>query len=403
MGIIKKLSTAVLLGAALSTAMIAPASADLTPNLVGLDYLQGEVKVSPDGKHLALALINEGKRTLAVVETKTFKSVGGVNFGRMQDVGNYFWATDKRLVVEILQRTEWDPTPKYYGELYSVDYNGKHGERIYGYRAGEQQVGSARKKKEPIYGWAKVVHMLPDDDKHILISSTEMPGGSEIFRDKQKREQVQVSDMKELYSSVHRLNIRTGKMSSAHTRSPAPNTSYFTDEKGNLTFAIGGASDTTKDLFRYVNDDWQRIALNDGPLSTVLPLGFDKGYNKVFYLDYKSEGQTCLYAYDLNSAEKGRVNDNCDLDADKISISADHKYAYAMRTGSEAASYEVFDTSNDEGAFFAAIQEVFKGFEIDITSGSEDGSFWVVRATDDKDATSFYLYNGESNQFSKLM
>ena len=56
-----------------------------------------------------------------VVETKTFKSVGGLNFGEWQDVGNFFWATNKRLVTEILHREEWDPEPKYYGELYAVD------------------------------------------------------------------------------------------------------------------------------------------------------------------------------------------------------------------------------------------------------------------------------------------
>ena len=397
MKLLKKITAGLMLGAALSSA---PTYADLSPNLVGLDYLQGEVKISPDGKYLALALINDGKRTLAVVETKTFKSVGGVNFGRMQDVGNFFWATDERMVVEILQRTEWDNTPKYYGELYSVDYNGKHGERIYGYRAGEQQVGSARKKKEPIYGWAKVVNMLPDDPKHILISSTEMPGGSEIFRDKQKRSQVKVSDMNELYSTVHRLNIRTGKMSSAHTRSPQPNTSFFTDEKGNLTYAIGGSSAETKELYRYVDDAWQRVKLNEGQISDVLPLGFDEAYSKVFYLDYQDNNQTCLFSYDLSSGEKHQVNENCDLDAQSISISADNINAYAMKP--QEAPYEVFDTSGQEGAFFAAIVDVFEGMEIDITSGSEDGNFWVVQANDGK-AKSFYLYNGESNQFSKLM
>ena len=403
MGMIKKLTAAVAMATALSAAVVAPASADISPHLVGINYLQGDAKISPDGKYLALALVNEGKRTLAIVDTKTFKGVGGVNFGRTEDVGNFFWATDERLVIEILVSTEWDKEPRFLGELYAVDYDGDHGERIFGYRAGERQVGSVRKKKESIYGWGKVVSMLPDDPKHILLSSTELPGGSELFQDKSKRDQIKIEEVTKLHSTVHRLNIHNGKMYSSQTRSPQPNTSFFTDGKGNLTYAIGGQKDEVKELYRYVDDEWKRIALNEGSMSNVLPLGFDTAYSKVFYLDYQKDGKGCLHTYDLSSGEKARVNDTCDLDADKISITANNRYAYAMQTGNAESPYQVFDTSASEGQFFAAIVDMFKGFEIDITSGSEDGTFWVVRAVDGNNATSFYLYNGESNQFSKLM
>ena len=399
MGLLKKFTAAMVLTAGMATQVLA----DLTPNLIGQDYLQGEVKISPDGKYLALAIVKDGGRTLAIVDTKTFKGVGGVNFGAFTDVGNFFWANDERIVVEILQRTEWDNTPKYYGELYSVDADGDNGERIFGYRAGEKQVGSVRKKRENIYGWAKVISTMPDDPKHILISSTEMPGGSEIFRDDQKREQVDVTEMNELHSTVHRLNILNGKMSNSYARAPAPNTSFFTDDKGNLTYAIGGAAEDKKELYRYVDGDWQRIKLNEGQMSDVLPLGFDQSFSKVYYLDYLEGGETCLFSYDLVSAEKAKVNEKCNLDADKISITADNATVYAMKTNEENLPYVVFDNNNMEAAFFEQIVETFKGFDIDITSGSEDGSFWVVRATDANDATSFYLYNGEKNQFSRLM
>lgn len=399
MGLFKKIAAAAMVSAALA----APAVAEISPDITETNYRQGEAKVSPDGKYLALALINGKKRILTVVDTKTFKQVGGMNFGKTQDVGNFFWATDERLVMEILHRTEWDDNPKYYGELFSIDYDGKHPEKIFGFRAGEKQVGSVRKKKKNVYGWGKVISMLPEDDKHILISSTLSPGGSRIFTDEQKRDEVNVVDIKNLHSSVHRLNINTGKMSASHTRSPAPNTSFFTTEKGELNYAIGGSSDKTKELYQYVDEKWKRIALNDGSSSDVLPVGFNKSFSKVFYLDFMEGEQTCLFSYNLTSGEKAKVNENCNLGSDPVSVTADNAIVYALKTSEAAVPYQVFDTSVPEAEFFSQIVDVFKGFDIDITSGSEDGSYWVVRATDANDATSFYLYSGESNQFSKLM
>ena len=65
---------------------------------------------------------------------------------------------------------------------------------IYGFRAGEKQTGSVRKVRQSIYGWAKVVSLLPEDPKHILISFyTYSRWKSDLLENRQERSKVNIT------------------------------------------------------------------------------------------------------------------------------------------------------------------------------------------------------------------
>lgn len=377
------------------------AFAELISSVDGYRFDQGDAKLSPDGKYMAMAMVNEGRRSLIVVETQSLKSVGGANFGRMQDVGNFYWATNKRLVMEILHREEWDNNPKFYGELYAVDYNGKHGDLIYGWRAGEDQVGSKRKKKESIYGWGRIISLLPDDPKNILISSTPMPGGSELFEDRSKRNLVRGAEINKLHSTVHRLNIKTKKMSSSRTRSPEPNTSFIADAKGNLTYAYGSEPGTPIKFYRYVDEEWKRISLDT--TNAFQPITFNKALSKMVYLDSQGEQENCLFVYDFATNSKEQLHDQCGLDQDFLAMTTDKDSVYAVKTNDFQSPYAILDRTNIEADFFAQIVDMFQGQKIEVASRSADGQFWIVKTEGVDSKLNFYLYSKEKNEFSQLM
>jgi len=367
----------------------------------GYRFDQGDAKLSADGKYMAMAIVNEGRRSLVVVETDTFKSVGGANFGTMQDVGNFYWATNKRLVMEILHREEWDNIPKFYGELYSVDYNGKGADLIYGWRAGEDKVGSNRKKKESIYGWARIISLLPDDPKNILISSTKMPGGSELFEDRSQRDLVRSADVSNLFSSVHKLNIKTKKMSSTKTRSPEPNTTFIADKSGNLTYAYGGAPGKPVKLYRYVDEEWQRVNLNT--TEAIQPITFNSDLSKMMYLDSQNDEEGCLFIYDLAANTKEQLHDECGIEPDVLAMTTKQDLIYAVKTNDFKNPYAILDRTNVEADFFAQIVDMFQGQKIQISSRSEDGRYWIVKTEAADNTLGFYLYSKEKNEFSKVL
>lgn len=364
----------------------------------GYDFSQADAKLSADGKYLAMALVKEGRRSLVVVETDGFKPVGGANFGTWQDVGNFHWANNERLVMEVLHREEWDNNPKFYGELYSVDFDGRHGNMIFGFRAGEDQVGSKRQKNKPIYGWAQIISLMPEDPDHILISSSAMPGGSELFRDRQKRNQVRDTKIETLHSTVHRLNVQTARMSTSYTRSPEANAAFVASSAGDLQYAYGGSP---VKLYRYLDNDWVLQSLDTG--EGFQPITFSADRQTMVALDNDESGSVCLYSFDLQAMTKTKRHSECGLTAKQLALTIAKTDVYAIRSGNSKPLYEVFDRSTVEGDFFAQIIDMFEGQKVDVTSKSADGNYWVVRTQGIDDMFGFYLYNKSKNEFVKVI
>ena len=114
---------------------------------------------------------------------------------------------------------------------------------------------------------------------------------------------------------MHRLNIRNGKLSSAWTRSPAPNTNSYTDAEGKLLFAIGGNDTEGRQLFKYNSDEeWDVVTAGKG--DKYAPIGFDKDYQHVFYIDNPADGETCLYKQELASNAQSKVDGYCGISED---------------------------------------------------------------------------------------
>jgi hypothetical protein len=362
---------------------------------------QNDAKLSPDGKHLAMALLKDGRRSLVVVQTQGFNAVGGANFGSWQDVGNFHWATNERLVMEILHREEWDPVPKFYGELLSVKYNGKHSELIYGWRAGEDQVGSRRKRKESIYGWGKLISLMPNDDEEILISSTEMPGGSELFEDRQKRNLVRDADVRKLHSTVHRLNLKTRRMSSSYTRSPEPDTRFIANDSGQLVFAFGREPGTPVKMYRYVDEEWQQMSVGRG--DSFMPIAFSDDRSQMQYLDDSANAPGCLFQINFASNQVTQLHEKCDLAPEQLVLAIDQSKVYAIETNDLEDPYIVLDRNSVEADFFAQIYPMFMGQKVDVYSRSDDGKYWIVRTEGSDQGFSFYLYSTTTNEFTRIL
>ena len=178
-------------------------------------------KISPDGQHLAVAMQYQGKVILAVLELKNMKMVGSIRFPGNDEVGGYQWVNDERLVISIVEKRPWLEEPQFYGELYAINFDASKGKMIYGYQAGEMQTGTRIRKKESTRGWGEVIDILPEDNKHILISSTLM------------------TDTDDSAPSVHKLNVYTGVIKNKIARSPLALAYFLTDKQGQLRAVVG--------------------------------------------------------------------------------------------------------------------------------------------------------------------
>jgi hypothetical protein len=381
---------------------ILPVHAEYSSSITDYSIEQNDAKLSPDGKHMALAILKDGQRVLFILETDSRKSVSGVNLGDDQDVGNFLWATNERVVLEVLHREAWDDTPKFHGELYAVDIDGSERELLVGYRVDEAQVGSKIKSRKAVYGWSRVVSMLPDQKNKILISTANLPGGSLYFTDPLKRKQMRATDIKELQSTVHEIHIKSGKMSGKITHSPEPNTQFITDEKGELRYAYGGTPEKGIKLFKYVDKEWQ--TLNLGKSADFLPLAFSKNLQRVTFIDSIGADKKCLFSHDFALAVTKKLNTSCGLDKSQLRLTVDKTDVYSIEdiTG-KSPTYETVNTDSIEADFFAQITGVFEGSSVRINSHSDDYNYWLIRTQRPEQPVSFYLYSRKLNEFKQIM
>jgi dipeptidyl aminopeptidase/acylaminoacyl peptidase len=349
------------------------------------DYSYFSAKLSPDAKHIAIGLISEGERRLGVIDAKTFQVVGGADFSAPEEVGEFHWVTNKRLVIKVLQKQPWESEALYYGELFAIDLDGKRKKIIYGYRAGERQTGSNLKKNSSVLGWAEIVNYLPNDEKNILISSTPQStsGGNK--------------------PTIHKLNVKTGKLGSVIARSPVAYADFLTDRQGHLRLAVGLDNENYKRVYRYDDqaEDWTEVA-SDHFGSSFTPLAIDDAGEKLFFIDNNNQDKAGIFSLNLSTGKSNEIYTDEEVDITDVVFSSDGNNVYAARVDPDYPTYVMFNGKSEEAEIYKGLLATFKGYKVRITSSSEDGNTMIIHVSNELSPNNFYLYNRINNQLSLL-
>ncbi|GAA0855092.1 S9 family peptidase [Aliiglaciecola litoralis] len=365
--------------------LLSTSAYSLEPADFAKDYQYQGAKISPDGKHIAMAILQDGMRKLAIVSSKDFSAVGGANFGERQEVGNFYWANNERIVMQVWVNEPWKEEPSNYGELFAVNIDGRYGRMIYGYRAGASSVGTKLKKKESTYGWAEIISLYPQEEDEILISSTPMSEGGERI------------------PTVHRLNIYTGKMSGIVAGGPVPYANFIADRQGNVKLAVGTDRNDEKRVYSFIEDenDWREVpteSFGDG----YYPLTFDESGKSLLFIDNKDHDLDGIYKLDLDTGKKSLLYRDDKVDITGIEYNLDRSNVYAVRVDPDYPTYVMLDKKSEEGQIFKFLLGTFPGYKLNITSRSKDGNLWMIYASNDRSAGGYYLYNKKTNKFSLL-
>jgi len=311
------------------------------------------------------------------------QQVGGLNMRGRNEVGPFYWVNNERVVIKLLQRPPSELTPQYYGELYAVNADGKKGELIYGYRSGEQQVGSRMKKKEATFGWADIVDILPNDPKKILISSEKMDAD---------RDQPHL---------VYELNVYTGKTGRKQKSAPVPGTRYITDANGKLAVATGLSKSFNNEVYLMGQNDWEKVP-NDKFGNDFYPLTLDETGTHLLVLDDYGQDKNGIFKLNLKTGSYSNVYTNDQTDITDVEYTADKNNIYAVRVDKERLSYVMLNKSNSEAITYKSLLETFPGQHVTITSKTTDGSKFVVYVGSDINPGLYFLYDRNKNAISQL-
>ncbi|MGX5175072.1 alpha/beta hydrolase family protein [Aliikangiella sp. IMCC44653] len=344
------------------------------------------LQISPDGKHLSVVYSTNDFEALAILDTKTRKPVASFKAaGSKKGIGEVHWVSNTRLVYGITHNSSWDKGYKDEGQLVGVSIDGSDHEIIFGHNAGEMQTGSRLKKKESSYGHHSIIDLLKDDPKHILIA---------FYPWKVKGSYWVIN--RDATPMVYKLNVYNGRKIKV-TYLPAPLASAIVDNSGEVRFAVAvNKANEWEVYYRDSNaDDWTDFNLKNFEGTFIVPRSFTKDNNKVYLtanVNNKTEG---VYLFDLTTQKYELLFQDEELDISHYVYDYKGRRVVAVATEQEVPSYHYLDPKDKKASLHKSLMSSFAGFNVQITSATEDEKQIIIHAYSDTNPGDFYLFNTE--------
>jgi dipeptidyl aminopeptidase/acylaminoacyl peptidase len=343
-----------------------------------------DAKLSPQGEYIAVLREVNDKRTVVSFTFPGMKPLSVMDFPGRNEVGNFWWVNDDRLVASVNFKRDQFEDELSWGELYGMNVDGSRGEHLFGLRAQSGAKSGRLTSKRNELGSARILNQLWDDPQRILIHITNwnLSGGTERV--------VEYAE----------LDVYTGRIVK-RKNAPAPDASLLADSAGNVKFSFATDADQNLVIHQKTEDglDWtvfQRIPygesgmtptalMNDGRIIVTLePDGKPQGLH---VLDPANKSTTPLFQHDLvNVAPRSDFNGN----------------VYGVRIDDGKPRFEATDPTHPSAALLQNLKAVFPDRYAGITSTTHDFRLSVVGVIDDNRTPEYYLHDAQTNQLRLL-
>ena len=199
---------------------------------------------------------------------------------------------------------------------------------------------------------------------------------------------------------VHRINTKTGEMEMV-VENPGNYTSYQTDHEG--VIRIANATDGVNNTMLYRetdSDDFKEVMTMNFKESVGVQF-FDFDNDKVYAMSNRGRDKTALVTMDPETGEESEPlfqHERYDLSGASYSKKREVLTA-AFYTGKKQQLH-FFDEQSEER--YNDLQRQLPGYEVMPTSMNDDETMAVVRTYSDRSRGSYYLYDFDSRELTKL-
>lgn len=333
-----------------------------------------EVKISPDGAHLAAkSVLKNGQTVLTVLSLQGGKSFN-VKPREGADVLDFWWASpDRLLFTEAEHEGGWD-VPLATGELWGVSANG-HGsaDLLYGVRRLQ-------------YGTAQFVSRIAGDPKHVLVAITDWTSSGSTGA----------------LSGVYRMDVRDGSIGEGVT-APMREASFLADHKGNAWFASG--DDLKGDRKIYMSPggtgDWELLPKASGDRDW--PVAFSADDSAVWFTCPGLKDGLGVCRFDPATKKMTSVWSNPRVEMAGLAqgLAEGSVIGVSFEDGRPALS--VFDPKSPDVHALIALMKQYPGEDVQFVSGTDDGSKAIALVQADADPGTFFLYDRASDKFTPIL
>ncbi|HEU5398127.1 MAG TPA: S9 family peptidase [Gammaproteobacteria bacterium] len=368
-----------------------------------------EVKISPDGKYLALVISDpktgDFNKALAIVTTgsdhkltASFKMLG------YQIADQIWWTLDDRLLLAtattdtgIIDPPVWD------GYLFAINADGTKQRPLMppsmDMDNGHLMGGVAHDQNRIYFGGP--IYMQSDDPKRVTVF------GLTYGNDHGYHWQAQAFD----------LDVYNGALKPI-LQSPLQDGGFITDNEGAIRFVTGQNQKTGDPALLYRADpnshDWQDLSAllaDDDPAgSEIGPIGMTPDENGVYWYGRTPTSTIGLYSMDLKTQKLTELYSDPGVDLENYVMQnliwsfdwIKPRKVVAVETMPGLPQVHIIDSDDPKAQDLASLYQAFDGQHVSITSNTRDGNLMVVRVSSDRNPGQFYLYDAKTGQASFL-
>jgi dipeptidyl aminopeptidase/acylaminoacyl peptidase len=227
-----------------------------------------------------------------------------------------------------------------------------------------------------------VIHSLPDNPDHILISYPEKKG---------------------IYPAVFKVNIHSG-ISEKIVKAQKPITSWLVDRDGKPLMGHGMSDGESKLLIRNQDDD-ELVDISDRPLFKTgyfTPLEQGLSDNTMYVSSSIGKGRAKIYHYNYEkNLILSKIYEHPRVDVEDIIYSRSKNKILAVYYVDDVFQYSFFDKKFED--FFNKLSQNFIDNNIRILNYNENGEYSVVASGNDHSPTDYYIYNKNNDEFKLLV
>lgn len=369
----------------LSAAGAPPASAsDLESLLKRPTFV--DMKIAPDGRHLAATVPQGDDRTvLVVLDRAAMRPTSVLQMRGKEHIDQFHWVSDSRLVVSVAIRDGMLDQPQATGELYGVNADGSAATPLFGFRLaqGIPAGGSNIRRPQAEQASAFLIDTLPGDERHVLVQVVPWSG-------------------EQAHSEVRRLNVATGHTSRV-VRSPAPRAEFLVDRDGNVRLAVSVRANADLQVHHRSarGGDWALVHDQGGDGLRLVPLYFQDA-DVVVARQEQARGPDALVRWNPATGEKSLLQQPEVADPSDLLHGIAPRSVYAVRSHPDLPRLLVVDPEAREARLAGALAEAFPGQHAWVTSFTRDGKLGLVHVYSDRNPGEFYLFDLETMRATYL-
>lgn len=374
-----------------------------------------QVKISPDGKYLALVIADpktgDNRKGLVIMSAGSdHKITASFSVKNYQLIADFWWTLDDRILASTATNdTGFFELPALDGHLYGINADGSKQIELMPGTPGTnmKMVGGVTHDEAKVY-FGGPLHMQSDDPRHVLIYGWTY-GLDHGFHG---------------VAQAYQLDVYTGEFHQVLS-SPLQDGEFIPDDSGVIRLATGEnlKSGERELLYREGNGgDWKdlgAVLAGDDPAQPESgPIGVEPDGKSLYWLGRSPAGTLGLYSLDPATMKLIELYSDPSVDTEVAELDLG---SYTFRSGliwsfdwikprkivavdtmPGLPAVHIVDNNDPKAQYLASLYQAFEGQKVRITSNTSDGAVMVVQVTSDKNPGDFYLFNAKTGKADYL-